>query len=99
MDLSVLITPSGHPSGRQTCEAPLPLRQAGAGMAGLPGHAVASRMRAKEVSFILCPPWSDLIDSTPPIPLWRDGARSSQMQQTTFALSDFHRSLSEPPGI
>ncbi len=23
--------------------------------AGLPGHAVASRMRAKEVSFILCP--------------------------------------------
>jgi len=32
----------------------------------LPGHAVASRMRAKEISFVLCP-------STPPIPLWRDG--------------------------
>ena len=31
--------------------------------AGLPG---------KEVSFILCP-------STPPIPLWRDGARSGQL--------------------
>jgi len=31
----------------------------------LPGHAVASRMRAKEISFILCPPWSGLIDLTP----------------------------------
>jgi hypothetical protein len=55
MDLPVLITPSGHPSGRRTCEAPLPPRHAGAGTAGLPGHAVASRMRTKEVSFVLCP--------------------------------------------
>ena len=37
--------------------------------AGLPG---------KVLSFILCPPWSGLIDLTPPIPLWRDGARSGQ---------------------
>ena len=65
MDLPVLITPSGHPSGRRTCEAPLLPRQAGAGTAGLPGHAVASRRRAKEVSFILCPPWSGLIDLAP----------------------------------
>ena len=55
MDLPVLITPSGHPSGRRTCEAPLPPRQAGAATAGIPGHVVASRMRAKEVSFVLCP--------------------------------------------
>jgi len=39
--------------------------------AELPGHAVTSRMRAKEVSFILCP-------LTPLIPLRRDGARSGQ---------------------
>jgi len=31
---------------------------------GLSGHAVASRMRAKEASLILCPPWSGLIDLT-----------------------------------
>ena len=41
--------------------------------AGLPGHAVASRRRAKEISFILL-----LCPLTPPIPLWRDGARSGQ---------------------
>jgi hypothetical protein len=41
--------------------------------AGLPG---------KEVSFILCP-------LTPPIPLWRDGARSGQndFQYQTIRLS------------
>jgi hypothetical protein len=55
--------------------------------AALPGHAVASRMRAKEVSFILCPPWSGLIDLTPPIPLWRDGARSGQTLKRKLMMS------------
>jgi hypothetical protein len=53
------------------CEAP-------AYRSRFPGHAVASSMRAKEASFILCPPWSGLIDLTLPIQLWRDGARSVQ---------------------
>jgi len=44
-------------------EAPRPPRQDGTGTPGLPGKAL---------SFILCP-------FTPPIPLWRDGARSGQV--------------------
>ena len=65
------------------CEASRPLRQDGAGTAGpfdkahgselvedLPDHPVA-RMRANEVSLILCP-------LPPLVPLWRDEARSGQ---------------------
>ncbi len=43
----------------------------------LPAHGAG--LPGKEVSFILCPPWSGLIDLIPPIPLWREGARSGQV--------------------
>ena len=56
-----------EPSGSLPLYVMLPAHRA-----GFPGTSVASSMRAKEVSFILCP-------LTPPIPLWRDGARSGQL--------------------
>jgi hypothetical protein len=46
---------------------------------GLPGHIVASRKGANEISFLLCP-------LTPSIPLERDGALAGQMPK--FARSD-----------
>jgi hypothetical protein len=44
-----------------------------ANRAGLPGHAVASRMRAKEVSIILCP-------LTPSVPLGETGHVPAKIQ-------------------
>jgi hypothetical protein len=44
----------------------------------LPGHAVASRMRAKVVLFHIVPLPACGQAGTPPLPLWRDGARPGQ---------------------
>ena len=44
----------------------------------LPAHRVG--LPGKEVSFILC-------SLTPPIPLWRDGARSGQIKEEIEAES------------
>jgi hypothetical protein len=41
-------------------------------------HAHRTGLPGKVISFYIVPPWSGLIDLTPPIPFWRDGARSGQ---------------------